>query len=73
MAALEKAIPRVKAPTLLIWGTRDGAVDLRSAEPLKQSLRHCRLEIIPGTGHLPFEECPEVFNRLVLDFIERPE
>jgi pimeloyl-ACP methyl ester carboxylesterase len=73
MAALEEAIPRVKAPTLLIWGARDGAVDLRSAEPLKESLRHCRLEVIPGAGHLPFEECPEVFNRLVLDFIERPE
>jgi pimeloyl-ACP methyl ester carboxylesterase len=24
-------------------------------------------------GHLPFEESPEVFNRLVLDFIDRPE
>jgi len=25
-----------------------------------------------GVGHLPFEETPDEFNRLVLDFIERP-
>jgi pimeloyl-ACP methyl ester carboxylesterase len=31
------------------------------------------LQVIPGAGHLPFEESPEVFNRLVLDFIDRPE
>jgi 4,5:9,10-diseco-3-hydroxy-5,9,17-trioxoandrosta-1(10),2-diene-4-oate hydrolase len=73
LAALEGAIPCVEAPTLLVWGTRDGAVDLRSAEPLKRSLRHCRVQMLPGVGHLPFEESPEVFNRLVLDFIEHPE
>jgi pimeloyl-ACP methyl ester carboxylesterase len=71
--AVEKAIPQVQAPTLLVWGTSDGAVDVRSAEVLKQSLRRCRLQMIPGAGHLPFEESPEVFNRLVLDFIDRPE
>ena len=72
LATLEKAIPQVQAPALLIWGTRDGAVDVRSAEMLKRNLRNCELEVISGVGHLPFEESPEVFNRLVLDFIERP-
>lgn len=73
LEALKEAIPRVQAPTLLVWGTRDGAVDIRSAEPLKRSLRRCRVQMLPGVGHLPFEESPEVFNRLVLDFIEHPE
>ena len=73
LKALQEAIPRVQAPTLLVWGTRDGAVDVRSAEPLKSRLRCCRVQMLPGAGHLPFEESPEVFNRLVLDFIERPE
>lgn len=73
LTALQEAIPRVQAPALLIWGMRDGAVDVRSAELLKRNLRNCRLEVIPEVGHLPFEESPEVFNRLVLDFIERPE
>lgn len=72
MAKLRQAIPRVQTPTILIWGSKDGAVDPRSAEHLRESLTHCRLKVLPGVGHLPFEETPEVFNRLVLDFIERP-
>ena len=69
--ALGGAIPRIKARSLLIWGTRDGAVDVRSAEPLRQALLDCQLKVIEGAGHLPFEETPEEFNRLVLDFIDR--
>lgn len=72
MAALREAIPRVQAPTLLVWGSQDGAVDPRAADSLMMALRNCRVKFLPGIGHLPFEESPEVFNRLVLDFIERP-
>jgi pimeloyl-ACP methyl ester carboxylesterase len=69
--ALRRAIPQIKARALLIWGTRDSAVDVRSAEPLKQALPQCKLKIIEGAGHLPFEETPDEFNRLVLDFIDQ--
>ncbi|MGC2742005.1 MAG: alpha/beta hydrolase [Candidatus Angelobacter sp.] len=68
--ALRTAIPQIKARSLLIWGTRDGAVDLRSAEPLRHALPLCQLKLIEGAGHLPFEETPEEFNRLVLDFLD---
>lgn len=68
--ALRAVIPKIKARSLLIWGTRDGAVDVRSAEALKQVLPQCQLKLIEGAGHLPFEETPEEFNRLVLDFID---
>ncbi len=74
--ALHAAIPRIRARSLLIWGTLDGAVDVRSAENLKRALPHCQLALIEGAGHLPFEETPDEFNRLVLDFVdqhERPE
>lgn len=68
---LAAAIPRIKVRSLLIWGTRDSAVDVRSAEPLRQALPDCQLKVIEGAGHLPFEETPEEFNRLVLDFIDQ--
>jgi pimeloyl-ACP methyl ester carboxylesterase len=55
----------------LIWGTRDSAVDVSSAEPLKLALPDCQLKVIEGAGHLPFEETPDEFNRLVLDFIDQ--
>jgi pimeloyl-ACP methyl ester carboxylesterase len=69
--ALSQAIPRITAPSLLIWGTRDSAVDLRSAEQLRRALPASELTLIEGAGHLPFEETPAEFNRLVLDFVER--
>ena len=71
ITALRKAIPQVKARSLLIWGTRDGAVDLRSSEPLMRAMPECDRALIEGAGHLPFEETPEEFNRLVLNFLAR--
>ena len=68
---LRAEIPKIKARSLLIWGTRDGAVDVRSADALKQVLPQCQLKLIEGAGHLPFEETPEEFNRLVLDFLDQ--
>ena len=69
--ALRAVIPKIKARSLLIWGTRDGAVDIRSAEPLRQALPDCQLKVIKGAGHLPFEETPDEFNRLVLEFVDQ--
>ncbi len=68
--ALRAAIPQIKTRSLLIWGTRDTAVDIGSAETLKRALPDCQLKMIEGAGHLPFEEMPDEFNRLVLDFID---
>ena len=71
VTTLRAAIPRIKARSLLIWGSRDSAVDVGSAEPLKRALPDCQLKVIEGAGHLPFEETPEEFNRMVLDFIDQ--
>jgi pimeloyl-ACP methyl ester carboxylesterase len=56
--------------TLIIWGTRDRAVDPKSAEPLQKVFRHAQLLMIPDAGHLPYEETPEEFNRAVLNFLQ---
>src|SRR5947209_9078821 len=73
MQALETAVSRIPLPTLLIWGTRDGAVDLHSATILKQHLSRAELITLPGVGHIPSEEVPEEFNRLVVEFLSHPE
>jgi pimeloyl-ACP methyl ester carboxylesterase len=67
---IEPALARITdKPVLLIWGDRDGAVDPRSAKELMQRLPHARLEMMSGIGHLPYEEAPEEFNRIVLEFL----
>ncbi len=73
LAELEKALPKIRDyPTLLIWGTRDRAVDFRSAEPLRRNFRDARLVAFEGVGHLPYEEASEEFNRALVDFLTDP-
>lgn len=55
-------------PTLLVWGDRDSVVELASAHLLKAALG-TDMTVMPGLGHLPYEECPEEFNRVVLEYL----
>jgi 4,5:9,10-diseco-3-hydroxy-5,9,17-trioxoandrosta-1(10),2-diene-4-oate hydrolase len=68
---LQSAIRDIGIPTLLIWGTRDRTVDPSSAMVLRKHFANSELAWLDGAGHLPFEEVPEDFNRLVLDFLDR--
>ena len=72
MAKLEAALPRVAGvPTLLVWGDRDPAVDPASAVKLQRVLPQAELRIIPGAGHVAFEEMPEEANRIMLEWLGR--
>jgi pimeloyl-ACP methyl ester carboxylesterase len=67
---LESVLPRIAdIPTLLIWGTSDTAVAPASAHQLQQRLQDCRLVMLEGVGHLPYEEVPDEFNRTVTAFL----
>ena len=67
---LEALLPKLAAtPTLLIWGSDDPAVYASSAARLAKHFRNSRTVIFPGVGHLPYEECPEKFNRAVIEFL----
>lgn len=55
-------------PVLLIWGDRDIAVGVHSGELLARHL-NARLLVLPGVGHLPFAERPEVCNRVVGEWL----
>ena len=59
-------------PTLLIWGDRDRTVGLSSARELQRMLRRSRLMVLPGVGHIPFEEMPEECNQAMRDWLSSP-
>jgi pimeloyl-ACP methyl ester carboxylesterase len=59
-------------PTLLIWGDRDRAVGLTSGQQLQRILPQSSLIVIPGVGHIPFEEQPDVCNRAMRDWLSSP-
>jgi pimeloyl-ACP methyl ester carboxylesterase len=56
-------------PTLLVWGSKDRTVDPASAGPLRRNFQSAQVAIIEGAGHLPYEESPEEFSQIVIDFL----
>jgi pimeloyl-ACP methyl ester carboxylesterase len=59
-------------PTLLIWGDRDRAVGLKSARELQRTLPQSSLLVLPGVGHIAFEETPEICNQAMRDWLANP-
>jgi len=67
---LEMTLPKLASvPTLLMWGSKDPAVYVSSAARLASYFPNSKLIIFPGIGHLPYEECPEEFNRGLIEFL----
>ena len=59
----------VPIPTLLIWGSKDPAVYVSSMTKLARHFPRVQTVVFPGVGHLPYEECPEQFNRVLIEFL----
>jgi pimeloyl-ACP methyl ester carboxylesterase len=69
---LERLLPKLAPiPTLLMWGGKDPAVYVSSMEPLARHFAKVQTVVFPGVGHLPYEECPEEFNRALIEFLIR--
>ncbi len=67
---LREKLPGIQAPTLLVWGERDGILPVRLSEKLRAHLPPGgTYQVIPGAGHNPMWERPEIFNRQVLEFL----
>jgi pimeloyl-ACP methyl ester carboxylesterase len=48
----------IKAPTLLLWGERDGMIPFSNAADYAKNIPHLTLVSFPKLGHVPFEEAP---------------
>jgi pimeloyl-ACP methyl ester carboxylesterase len=67
---LTSVLPQINIPTLVIVGREDEFTPVAKAEELKANLQNCKLVIIEDAGHLPNLEHPDVFNKVVLDFLK---
>jgi non-heme chloroperoxidase len=50
---------RIVAPTLLLWGERDGMFSREEQERLAAAIPGARLRVVPEAGHSPHLEHPE--------------
>jgi pimeloyl-ACP methyl ester carboxylesterase len=61
--------PKLTMPILMIQGSEDQVARAGDhAYALKPLLANARLQEVPGVGHLPEFEVPDIVNRAVLDF-----
>jgi 4,5:9,10-diseco-3-hydroxy-5,9,17-trioxoandrosta-1(10),2-diene-4-oate hydrolase len=73
MGILRSALPGLTSkPTLLIWGDRDRAVGLSSGRELQRTLPRSSLLVIPGAGHIAFEEMPDLCNHAMREWLLNP-
>jgi pimeloyl-ACP methyl ester carboxylesterase len=55
-------------PTLLLWGDNDREVPLKDGELLHEEIANSRLIVFRECGHLPHEEYPQEFTKIVSEF-----
>ncbi len=67
---IERDAHLIKQPSLIIWGERDSDTPLRHGKRLNSLMRDSRLIVFRKCGHLPQEEYPMEFTKLVSDFCE---
>jgi pimeloyl-ACP methyl ester carboxylesterase len=64
----DRKLRKIKAPILLIWGKEDIMIPVKFAEPFVK-MRNCRVVLLESCGHRPHAERPDLFNRIVADFL----
>jgi pimeloyl-ACP methyl ester carboxylesterase len=62
--------PRLRMPTLVVWGTEDKLVTVRKAPRIARLLPNARLLVLPRTGHVAQMERPATVARAVLGMWE---
>src|SRR3954470_6578776 len=56
-------------PAMVFWGTEDHAVKVESAARLCRVFKQCEFIPLPGIGHMPMEEAPQIFNPAAARFL----
>jgi pimeloyl-ACP methyl ester carboxylesterase len=62
-------LPRVQAPTLIIWGEEDDATPLADGRLMERLIPDAGLVEFPGAGHFSYADDPGRFARVVGHFL----
>lgn len=63
-------LQRISAQTLLLWGEADGMIPVRNIDDYLAAIPGATRVVLPGLGHLPFEESPARALEPVRAFLE---
>ncbi|RJQ72826.1 alpha/beta hydrolase [Pseudonocardiaceae bacterium YIM PH 21723] len=68
--SLWRELPKIAAPTLVVWGTEDRLVSVRKAPRTAAGIPSARMLVLPNTGHVAQMERPVTVARAVLGMWE---
>ena len=66
----EEFLKQIENETLIIWGENDKLFAVEYGEAAVKIIPNAKLYIIPDAGHLPLMDQPEVFNKILEDFLK---
>jgi pimeloyl-ACP methyl ester carboxylesterase len=66
---LQGSLPRLTAPTLLIWGSKDPIMEEPVRKTLRDALPKAQVKVFEGLGHNPFWEDPAAVGRVIDSFL----
>jgi pimeloyl-ACP methyl ester carboxylesterase len=69
MNDLQRTLPKLTAPTLLIWGSKDPIIEEPYRQTLREALPQAQVKVFEGLGHNPFWEEPEACARVINAFL----
>lgn len=65
---LAKLLPTIEIPVRVVQGADDQVVPSANTQFLADRLPHCRVDLIAGAGHFCWEERPDEYARLAIDW-----
>jgi pimeloyl-ACP methyl ester carboxylesterase len=72
-AELERGLPTLATPTLVLFGTLDGVIPPAMGRVYKDLMPNCHLVFVYDAAHVISADRPEAFAEVVVDFLERHE
>jgi pimeloyl-ACP methyl ester carboxylesterase len=67
---LQSTLPRLTAPALLIWGSKDPIMEEPVRKTLRDALPGAQVKIFDGLGHNPFWEDPTAVAQVINGFLD---
>jgi pimeloyl-ACP methyl ester carboxylesterase len=68
----EELLPKLEFPLLVIWGAEDPWTPITGAniyEAARENGQNIKVVPIPGAGHCPHDEVPDIVNSEIIDWL----